>query len=342
MRSSLPKFGFLAVLALLLTVTSGVQAQTPMELPPLPVHDASVAKAINDFGVVAGNSFGGGSAQRAVVWDRDGTPRELPPLSGDTQSVIDIGDNSINNHGAVVGTSSRIGRVTAVVWHKNGTLQALLPLPGDTQSRALAINAHGWVVGLSRNFPDLDKIVVWDQRGVPTALTSEGPAEGVSINPRGDVAASFAGAGVFTAHVLGRNGKSRNLFAGGEGEAAHSINARGQVAGASLGSLGGGGGVALHAVVWDSKGSPRALPPLDGDARSNALGINNKGEVVGVSVDITGIPETAVVWGRNGIPTALPPLPGDVGAVAQGINNKGEVVGVSSDSSGFFTAVVWR
>ena len=84
MRSPLPKFGFLAVLALLVTVTSSAMAQTPTALPPLTGDTGSHASWINDRGLVVGSSFDNSNNSTAVVWDEHGTPRRLRPLIGDT------------------------------------------------------------------------------------------------------------------------------------------------------------------------------------------------------------------------------------------------------------------
>jgi len=115
---------------------------------------------------------------------------------------------------------------------------------------------------------------------------------------------------------------------------AFGINNRGEVAGiSSAGSVGG-------AVVWDRKqhkrfcgpfrkahSDPTALPPLDGEADSSALGINNRGEVAGnvKGEDVS----RAVLWDQMGKPTELSPFASDSDSGASDINNKGQVLGIS-------------
>jgi len=97
-------------------------------------------------------------------------------------------------------------------------------------------------------------------------------------------------------------------------------------------------------VVWGPNGSIQELRPLTGDTVGMALGINDKGEVVGstgtcanTSVAANGLVlgPHAVVW-QNGIPTDLGNWGGKSGAVASSINNRSEVVGGASlpDESG--------
>ncbi len=83
--------------------------------------------------------------------------------------------------------------------------------------------------------------------------------------------------------------------------------------------------------------TPTALPPLPGDFRSEATGINTRGEVAGFS---RGSAFTAVVWDVNGTPTALPPLAGSTRSFGNAINDSGEVAGQSA-GGGSVTAVVW-
>jgi len=171
MQPSLPRLAFLAVLALLVTVTSGAGAQTPTPLPPLPGDAASEGWGINDWGEVAGNSVehqlsGQILIFTAAVWNRSGTPTALPPPDGLTESRVGTG-NAINNHGHVVGMSIRGGGNPdrAIVWDRKGTIMRVLPpLPGDTDSQAFAISAHGRVTGLSLGSDGSQTAVVGPQQ----------------------------------------------------------------------------------------------------------------------------------------------------------------------------------
>jgi uncharacterized membrane protein len=336
----------LTIFALLVTLTSGAQAQTETILPPLSGDNQSRAYWINDWGEVAGNSIvepvGGGGGTRtttAVVWDSEGTPMALPPLEGDTDSFAGSG-NSINNHRHIAGTSFGSGGRRAVVWGHQGTIiRVLPPLPGDTGSVAFAISAHGRVVGRSLGSGET-RTVVWDQQGRITDL-GDGLSTGHSINPRTEVAGSAEGAGTAQALVWDRKGTARQLpgLPGGQSRA-FSINVRGHVAGTSTDFF----SEITTAVVWDSKGTIiRELPPLGGDTDSSALGINHRGVVVGTSEGGV-LLGTAVIWDRDGTPTALPGATGGVRCEARGINKREVVVGFCNgpgDPSEIL-ARVWR
>jgi probable HAF family extracellular repeat protein len=86
-----------------------------------------------------------------------------------------------------------------------------------------------------------------------------------------------------------------------------------------------------------------------GDFEGNPIaanGINNKGEVVGVStlpVLVNGqtVDVQAVLW-QNGVARGLGFLPGDVVSIGSAISDTGQVVGQSCDSNGNCRGFVWR
>ena len=92
------------------------------------------------------------------------------------------------------------------------------------------------------------------------------------------------------------------------------------------------------AAIWKDR-ALKALPTLPGGNNAQALWINSRGQVVGVSEN--GAPDStcatpsqvlrfqAVVWGPNGDINPLPPLKGDTVAFGFGINDQGQVVGSS-------------
>lgn len=73
------------------------------------------------------------------------------------------------------------------------------------------------------------------------------------------------------------------------------------------------------------------LGVLPGGTLSEALGINDVGQVVGYSTTPTG--NSAFLW-QNGTMTELGVLPGNLQSVAKSINNNGQVVGYSYNQSG--------
>jgi probable HAF family extracellular repeat protein len=98
--------------------------------------------------------------------------------------------------------------------------------------------------------------------------------------------------------------------------------------------------------VWE-KGVMTALPTLGG-TNGQALGINNRGQIVGEAetpnVDPCSpfaLQVEAVVWRDHQIEQVLPPLGGTV-AVANAINDNGDAVGLSGCITGNVYAVLWQ
>jgi probable HAF family extracellular repeat protein len=93
----------------------------------------------------------------------------------------------------------------------------------------------------------------------------------------------------------------------------------------------------VRGFVWEN-GVMTALPTLGGN-NSGALGVNNRGQIVGAAETANQDPNCvapqvldfkAVVWGpRRGEIEVLPMLPGDTVATALAINDNGQAVGTS-------------
>jgi len=108
--------------------------------------------------------------------------------------------------------------------------------------------------------------------------------------------------------------------------------------------------------LWQN-GVMTALPTLGGN-NSEAFGVNNLGQVVGMAETATQDPSCvppqvldfeAVIWGpKPGHIDRLPVLPGDAVAAALAINDKGQVVGISgacvvpTSYAGGVHAVLWQ
>lgn len=98
-------------------------------------------------------------------------------------------------------------------------------------------------------------------------------------------------------------------------------------------------GLICQAFLWQD-GLMSALPTLGGN-NSQALGVNNRGQIVGFAEQSTQDPNCiapqvldiqAVVWGPNPDEIrTLAPLEGDISAWAIAINNAGQIVGLSGN-----------
>ncbi len=94
----------------------------------------------------------------------------------------------------------------------------------------------------------------------------------------------------------------------------------------------------LHAFIWTKDNGIKDLKPLRGrvpqHVDSEAYGINEAGQVVGVSCDADQNDCRAVVWDHGVYPTDLNDLKGGYSALlasAKDINNKGEITGRAVD-----------
>jgi probable HAF family extracellular repeat protein len=137
---------------------------------------------------------------------------------------------------------------------------------------------------------------------------------------------------------------------GGAHGFAQAINQRGQVTGGARTPSND-----LHAFLWEEEGGMTDLGTLPGDTFSIGTGINNHGQVVGLSsplgpadhfgecppVGAASGPQRAVLWGSDGTITDLGTLGGSVG-IAKSINTRGVVVGSSTTTKGEQHAFLWR
>jgi probable HAF family extracellular repeat protein len=234
----------------------------------------------------------------------NGVMEPLPPFPGGYNSYA----TGANNRGQIVGWAEngvhdpscdptfQILQFRAVIWQPDGTMQELPPLPGDSTSAATAINDLGKVVGISG-------------------------ACGIAV---GGISAAHA--------VLWQNGVPIDIgnLGGHSWNTPTAINNHGTVVGFSL--LAGQDGTRnFEAFIWTSATGIRALGMPAGDIRSEALGINDKDQVVGLSRAPSGL--RAMLW-RNGTMTDLNrlALPGSPHLLyANDINDAGQIVGEAFD-----------
>ena len=184
-------------------------------------------------------------------------------------------------------------------------IQELPLISGDTSGAATAINDNGQIVGISGICDQAvgrhtaKHAVLWEN-GAVTDIYPDAPAPWwntpTAINQRGDIV-GFAGDPAFV-----------------EGDI-------------------------LHAFKWTKEDGIRQLKPLKHrtpeHVDSEAYGINEAGQVVGVSCDADQVDCRAVIWDRSSNATDLNDFKGGysgVLAIAKDINNNGEIAGRAIDA----------
>ncbi len=146
------------------------------KLKPLPGDTVSIALWMNDNGEAVGVSGTCANSENppvafgphAVLWDRNGKPRNLGNLGSATQNA----GLSINNRGEVVGASSPTDKSLpsngglAFLWTRQKGMRSLGTLPGDVASVASGINDRGEVIGLSVDPMGNPRAVVWHHASI--------------------------------------------------------------------------------------------------------------------------------------------------------------------------------
>jgi len=270
------------------------------------------------------------ASSNGMVWAVSYSITELLPAKGDMETFA----YGINAHGDVVGQSlSGDLSGSAVLW-KNGVpgVPKLLSTLDGGNSLARGINDIGQISGYSGNG---GTPVLWTN-GIPANLATPafpvGQASG--INNAGKVVGEARLVGQLKP-ILWNGPQPLNIpLPGPNFMGAVTINGHGKVAG--FGAWPDGD----RAIVWNSSdGSSTILPSL-GASFSKAIGINNAGEVVGVSSENTPIAPHAVVWNGSVITDLGVPLGARSEAV--GINNFGKIVGSSGSFNPWSEGLVFH
>src|SRR5437660_6604018 len=255
------------------------------------------------------------------VWE-GGQMRGLPNFPGGNNGFA----TGANNLGQVVGWAengvhdptcccTQVLQFRPAMWTLGppDQIHELPLIAGDTSGAATAINDNGQIVGISGICDQAvgrhtaKHAVLWENGGV-TDIYPDAPAPWwntpTAINQRGDIV-GFAGDPAFV-----------------EGDI-------------------------VHAFMWTREDGIRHLKPLPNrtpkHVDSEAYGINEARQVVGVSCDADQVDCRAVIWDHGNTPTDLNDLkaPGYSAllASAKDINNKGEITGRAVDPiTGVLTA----
>lgn len=329
---------------------------------------ASGAAAINDLGWIAGDSnLSGDQAQSAVLW-LYGYPINLGTLGGPNSSVLWPGLNNLGEVVGISDTAatdpygeswscgaflpgSHAGHTCVAFLWQRGRMTAL-PTLGGNNGFGTGINNRGQAVGWAEtavhdttcNPPQVLQFeaVVWGPHGQvhvlpPYSTDPDGAATG--INDRGQVVGisgicqNAVGNRSAIHAVLWQNGRPTDLgsLGGMAWNTPMALNNHGQIVGFSdLAGDDNGANPNFHAFLWTSPGPMQDLKTLSGDAISEALGINEEGQIVGVSY-AAGFANPRAFLYHNGAMTDLntlvqsnPPL---YLQAAQKINGSGVIVG---------------
>ena len=253
-----------------------------------------------------------------------------------------------------LGLPSWGSRCVPFVW-QNGVMTPLPTLGNNGE--ASWINAQGEVAGWSENAtvdPDCPapqkfqfKPVIWQNGKIQELPTSGGDPNGVAIgmNDSGQVAGGSGTCSTYSLQllqqlqslhaVLWQNGKATDLgnlggTGRGFGNIALAINQQGQVVGNS--DL--RGDTANHAFLWTKENGIKDLETLPGDLLSGGISLNDRGEVVGVSVDAA-FNVRAYHWQNGKMEDLNSLVAGDSSLyllLADSINAAGEIVGLAFDT----------
>ena len=367
--------GLLVAVSCVLFAASGHEHQyTISDLPSLGGTN-SRANSINDRGWLAGYSnLAGDQSRHAALW-RDTVLTDLGTLGGPNSAVtwsVKANSGIISgisqtsqpdplgeawSSAAFYPGATGTGYINlGFVWN-NGEMHPL-PTLGGNNGFATGANSSGKVVGWAENtvhdptcVPPQQlqfRPVVWD----PTrSRMSELPLEAsdtsgaaTGINEQNQIVGISGicdqAVGRYTAaHAVLWDKKGKITDLGNLGapywNTPTNINEHGDVVGFA-GAPNDPDGNFLQAFIWTSEHGLQALGFLPGDVHSEAYGINEKRQVVGLSCDVDGNCR-AFIW-ENGVMRDLNDLKqsGYTATLEQArdINEAGEIAGRSLDSAG--------
>lgn len=258
----------------------------------------STGRDINNRGVVAGDGW---------VWTKESGIISLSLPDG----AVGTCSEAINDNSQIVGFVQYDPRsYDAILWN-SPTDFVNLGVWDNPNSWAYDINQNGAVVGEFWPTPGENHGFLWSPSSGFADLgdysTTFARADG--INDFGHIVGTYEPNGFRHAFLWSATDGLLDLgtLSGGHHSSAHGINNQGRVIGSSMYIP---GDPALHAFVWDKTDGMVDIGLLGG-TMSKATDINNKGEIVGLFHDESGL-EHIALWEPIPEPSALLVLGGGV------------------------------
>jgi probable HAF family extracellular repeat protein len=254
-----------------------------------------------------------GTTCLGFLW-RNGVMNPLPTLGGNNGVA-----NQINSIGETVGMAetdtldstcpsggAQKLEFKPVLW-QSGAIRQLPTYPGDPDGNAHAINDNGQLVGGSGVCAAFNTLWLTNLQPLHALLWEGGKAIDLG---------NLGGTGY------------------GDGIMALNLNNHGQV----IGSSDLQGDANFHGFLWTKQSGMQDLGTLPGDVNSAAIGINDSGQIVGVSLDASFNARGFIRQGQELIDlnTLVPGGSPLYLITACSINAAGEIIGIAIDNSGNF------
>jgi probable HAF family extracellular repeat protein len=253
------------------------------------------------------------------VWQNN-QMRGLPNFPGGNNGFA----TGANNLGQVVG------------WAETGFHDPTCCCQSEPGHQVLQFLPAVWDLGSGDQIHDLP-LISGDSSGAATAINDNGQIVGIS-----GICDQAVGRHTAKHAVLWENGTVTDIYPDAPApwwNTPTAINQHGDVVGFAGDPTDVEGNI-LHAFIWTKDNGIQVLKPLRGrvpqHVDSEAYGINEAGQVVGVSCAADQVDCRAVIWNHGVYPTDLndPDLKGSYSgflASAKDINNKGEITGRAID-----------
>jgi probable HAF family extracellular repeat protein len=328
--------------------------------------------SITQIGLISGTASPPDGTQHAVLWFRGlnfdisipglGGPNSISFSTNDSIQAIGEAETSTSDPNSedfcgfkALGLPSS-GTCLPFLW-QDGVMSPLATLGGHNGA-ANMINSQGEVVGLAETAIKDPKCpapqvlqfepVIWEKGKVQKLPTIHDDPDGAAfgVNDTGQVVGASGDCIAFNTNLLVNLQPLHALLwqkdtvtdlgtLGGTGHGmgilAFNLNNKGQVVGFSDTK----DDKYFHAFLWNKETGMKDLGTLAGDVRSVAIGINDRGDVTGLSLDMDFNP-TAFLW-HNGVLTDLNTLIPAKSPLflmqACSINSRGEIVGLAVQTS---------